>query len=51
MKAVDFFYWTLPPDKWNKKPHRSRWKMDRDEAAKRYPGAVPVLHSKVLSAL
>lgn len=41
MKQVEFYNWVLPPDAWNKKPHLSRWKMSREEAEKRYPGATP----------
>lgn len=35
MKDVEYFFWMLPPDAWRKKPHPSRWKMSREEAAKR----------------
>ena len=34
MKEVEYFNWMLPPDVWRKKPHPSRWKMTREEAAK-----------------
>lgn len=46
MKQVEFFFWWLPPDAWSKKPRRSSWKMTREEAAKRYPGAEPDLSSR-----
>lgn len=35
MKEVEYFLWILPPDAWNKKPHRSRWKMTVEDAAAR----------------
>ena len=41
MKQVEFFNWNLPPDAWNKKPHLSGWKMSREDAQQRYPGATP----------
>jgi hypothetical protein len=46
MKQVEFYFFTLPPDAWNKKPRRSGWKMSLEEAAKRHPGAVPELLTK-----
>jgi hypothetical protein len=44
MKQVEFFNWILPPDRLNKKPRKTRWKMTVEDAA-RYPGAVPDLSS------
>ena len=41
MKQVEFYRWWLPPDRMNKKPRLSSWKMSREEAEKRYPGATP----------
>lgn len=46
MAQVEYFLWILPPDKWNKKPHKSDWKMSRAQAEKDYPGAVPDLLSR-----
>lgn len=43
---VEFYNWLLPPDAWNKKPRLSRWKMSRQEAEKRYPGAEPDLSTR-----
>jgi hypothetical protein len=51
MPQVEFFRWLLPPDKWNKRPHLSRWKMSREEAEKRYPGATPDLMSREVGEL
>lgn len=51
MKVAEFYNFTLPPDAWNKKPHLSRWKMTMEEAAARYPGAVPDLLSKEVRRL
>lgn len=45
MKEVEYFFWMMPPDAWRKKPYPSRWKMDREEAAKRGLHE-PVLHSR-----
>ncbi|MDR7094164.1 hypothetical protein [Hydrogenophaga laconesensis] len=45
MKEVEYFYWMLPPDEWSKKPRQSRWKMSREDAAKRGL-AEPVLSSR-----
>lgn len=46
MKDVEFFYFTLPPDIWRKKPYPSGWKMSREDAAIRHPGAEPILSSR-----
>ncbi len=46
MKQVEFFLWMLPPDPWRKKPSPSRWKMSREDAAAKYPGATPILSSR-----
>lgn len=35
MKEVEYFNWMLPPDVWNKKPHKTRWKMTIEEATAR----------------
>ncbi len=43
MKKVDFYTWMLPPDPWRRKPSPSTYKMDRETAEKRYPGATPIL--------
>lgn len=43
MKRVEFFTWMLPPDPWRKKPSSSSYKMDRETAEKRHPGATPIL--------
>lgn len=41
MKSVEFYRWFLPPDRMNKKPRLSSWKMSAQEAQARYPGATP----------
>jgi hypothetical protein len=46
MKQTEFFTFILPPNAWSKRPYRSRWKMTREDAAKRYPGAEPDLLSR-----
>ena len=46
MKEVEFFNWQLPPDIWRKKGGKSSYKMTREEAARRYPGAEPILSSR-----
>ncbi len=46
MKQVEYFSFTLPPNIWSKKPYPSRFKMSVEEAAKRYPGALPILGSR-----
>ena len=46
MREVEYFLWTLPPDAWRKKPHPSKFKMTREEAQKRHPGATPILESR-----
>jgi hypothetical protein len=51
MKDVEYFYFTLPPDIWRKKPHSSSHKMTREQAAKRYPGAEPILSSREVRRL
>lgn len=43
MKKVEFYTWMLPPDPWRRKPQPSTYKMDRETAEKRYPGAEPIL--------
>ena len=43
---VEYFTFTLPPDAWRKKPQPSTIKLTRSEAAKRYPGATPILASR-----
>lgn len=43
---TEHFYFILPPNIWRKKPSRSTYKMTREEAAKRYPGAEPILESR-----
>ena len=46
MKEVEYFAFMLPPSIWCKKPHPSTYKMTIDEAAKRFPGAEPILSSR-----
>lgn len=48
MKEVEFFRWMLPPDAWRKKPGPSSYKMSREEAQKRHPGAEPILSTREL---
>lgn len=43
MKQVEFYTWMLPPDAWRKKPSPSSYKMSRETAESRYPGATPIL--------
>ena len=43
---VEYFTFTLPPDAWRKKPQPSAFKMTREEAAKRYPGAKAIEASR-----
>lgn len=46
MRKVEFFNFLLPPDAWRKKPSPSRWKMTMQDAAKKHPGATPILSSR-----
>ena len=46
MKSVEYYLWMLPPDPWRRKPSPSTYKMDRETAEKRYPGATPILSSR-----
>lgn len=46
MEEIERFYFTLPPDIWRKKGGRSSYKMTREQAAERYPGAEPILTSR-----
>lgn len=46
MTEIEHFYFMLPPDIWRKKGGRSNYKMTREDAAKRYPGAEPILSSR-----
>lgn len=46
MKDVEYFAFMLPRDIWRKKPHKSVFKMTLADAAKRYPGAEPILWSR-----
>jgi hypothetical protein len=46
MKQVEFYNWILPPDRLNKKPRKTRWKMTVEDAEKRHPGAVPDLTTR-----
>lgn len=43
---IEYFFFMLPPDAWRKRPSPSTWRMTREEAAKRYPGATPILESR-----
>ena len=45
MDQTPYYFFTLPPDPWRKKPCRSTWRMTIEEAAERYPGAEPILDS------
>jgi hypothetical protein len=46
MKEVEFFTWNLPPDIWRKKGGPSSFKMSREDALKKHPGATPILSSR-----
>lgn len=46
MKEVEQFTFMLPPDIWRKKGGPSRWKMTIEDAARRYPGATPILSTR-----
>ncbi|MDQ0571467.1 hypothetical protein QFZ42_003301 [Variovorax paradoxus] len=46
MKQVEFFTWNLPPDIWRKKGGPSSYKMSREDAEKKHPGATPILSSR-----
>lgn len=39
MPEQEYFTWLLPPDPWRKKPKPSPFKLTREEAEKRHPGA------------
>ena len=43
---TEFFTFMLPPDAWRRKPSPSTYKMTREDAAARYPGAEPILSSR-----
>ncbi|AMM22977.1 hypothetical protein [Variovorax sp. PAMC 28711] len=42
MPEAEYFTFTLPRDPWRKKPGPSPFKMTREEAQHRYPGAVAI---------
>jgi len=46
VKEVEFFAFMMPPSIWCKKPHPSSYKMTIEDAAKRFPGAEPILSSR-----
>jgi hypothetical protein len=46
MKEVEYFNFMLPPNNWRKKPGPSTFKMTIEDAARRYPGAQPILSSR-----
>lgn len=46
MPETEHFTFMLPPNAWSKKPYQSTFKMTREEAAQRYPGAEPILSSR-----
>jgi hypothetical protein len=46
MKEVEHFIFMLPPDIWRKKGGKSTYKLSIEEAAKRYPGATPILSTR-----
>jgi hypothetical protein len=43
---TEYFFFTLPPNNWRKKPGPSTFKMTIADAAKRHPGATPILSSR-----
>lgn len=51
MKDVEVFTWLLPPDIWRKRPHPSTYKMDRETAEDRYPGATPIMITREVRTL
>lgn len=46
MEEQEYFFFMLPPNPWRKKPGPSTFKMTREDAARRYPGAEPILSSR-----
>lgn len=46
MKEVEYFTFMLPPDIWRKKGGPSSYKMTMNQAAKRYPGATPIISTR-----
>jgi hypothetical protein len=50
-KEVEYFEFMMPPSIWRKKPHPSGWKMTREDAARRYPGAEPILSTREVRRL
>jgi hypothetical protein len=48
---VEYFTFLLPPDAWRKRPTPSAFKMTRDDAARRYPGAAPIESSREVREL
>lgn len=45
MSQTPYYFFMLPPDPWRKRPSPSTWRMTIAEAAKRHPGAEPILSS------
>lgn len=46
MEEAEYFTFMLKPDIWRKKGGPSSYKMTREDAAKRHPGAEPILSSR-----
>jgi len=46
VKTVEVFSWWRPADIWNRKPHLSKFKLTREDAAKMWPGAEPDLSTR-----
>lgn len=51
MREVEIFTWNLPPDIWRKKGGPSSFKMSREEAERKHPGATPILSSREVRRL
>lgn len=43
MADIELFFWLLPPRKPGGKPRRTTYRLTREEAAERFPGATPAL--------
>lgn len=51
MKEVEYFTFMLPPDIWRKKSHPSSFKLTMEQAARRHPGATPILSTREVQTL
>lgn len=51
MKEVEYFTFMVPPTIWRKKPYPSSFKLTVNEAAKRHPGATPILNTREVRSM